>query len=151
MTQIIEEIPRPKNRDVFLVSSTYVTCRAVCYNSRPSVSPESIYLINIPNIESHLSSGSQVLHQYYGLVCVISNSVFFSGGNNGYYTVWPCLSVTKVKGSTLLTLCVLLQAVKVLNQRISWHLYFIIQIIKVQLPKLSLLCYCHKLNQIFTN
>ena len=33
---------------------------------RPSVSPEIIYLINIPNIESHLSSGSQVLHQYYG-------------------------------------------------------------------------------------
>ena len=35
-------------------------------NSRPPVSPEIIYLINIPNIESHLSSGSQVLHQYYG-------------------------------------------------------------------------------------
>ena len=34
--------------------------------SRPSVSPEVIYLINIPNIESHLSSGNQVLHQYYG-------------------------------------------------------------------------------------
>ena len=34
--------------------------------SRPSVSPEIIYPMNIPNIESHLSSGSQVLHQYYG-------------------------------------------------------------------------------------
>ena len=34
--------------------------------SRPSVSPEIIYLLNIPNIESHLSSGSQVLHEYYG-------------------------------------------------------------------------------------
>ena len=33
---------------------------------RPSVFPEIIYLINIPNIESHLSIGSQVLHQYYG-------------------------------------------------------------------------------------
>ena len=28
--------------------------------------PKKFYLKNIPNIESHLSSGSQALHQYYG-------------------------------------------------------------------------------------
>ena len=33
----------------------------------------------------------------------------------------------------------------------SWHLYFTIQIIKVKLQKLSLLCHCHQINQIFTN
>ena len=43
------------------------------------------------------------------------------------------------------------RAVKVLNQRISWHLFFIIQMIQVQLQKLSLLCHCPQLNQIFTN
>ena len=47
-------------------------------------------------------------------MCVISNSSVFSGGNNVYYTVRSSvvLSVTKVKGSALLTLCVLLQGSK---------------------------------------
>ena len=39
-------------------------------------------------------------------------------------------------------------AVQVLDQRISWHLYFIIQI---KLQRLSLQCHCHQVNQIFTN
>ena len=43
------------------------------------------------------------------------------------------------------------KAAKVLNQRMSWHLYCTIQIIKVKLQKLSLLCHCHQINQIFTN
>ena len=78
---------------------------------KTAVSPEIIYLKNIPNIGSHLS-GNQVLHQYYGSgVCDFSFSVY-SGGNNVYYTVNVLVYITKVNGSVLLTLCVLLQGSK---------------------------------------
>ena len=59
--------------------------RAVCWNQTICVSRK--YLINISNIGSHLSSGNQVLHQYYGSGVCNFNSVFLSGGNNVYVTV----------------------------------------------------------------
>ena len=75
------------------------------------------------------------------LVCVIPNSVFSLVVTMCITPQDPLAYLTNVKGIVLLILCVLLQDIKSTGSGNQLAFVFILQIIKVQLQNLSLLCH----------